>query len=168
MFASTKDRSRSTSTRTGGATRRTRRDADLQAAHAAHPWIVTWDDHEVDNNYAADLAQRDQQTPADFLVRRAAAYQAWWEHQPVRLPAPTGPDYRIYRRLALGDLATLHVLDTRQYRSNQPCGSPVDIGCRAPTQDAPDATLLGADAEASGSSAACDGRVLAGTWSRSR
>ena len=118
-------------------------DADLQASHAAHPWIVTWDDHEVANNYADDLAQRDQQTPADFLVRRAAAYRAWWEHQPVRLPAPTGPDYRIYRRLALGDLATLHVLDTRQYRSNQPCNSPVDIGFACPEQDAPDATLMG-------------------------
>jgi alkaline phosphatase D len=120
-------------------------DVDLQAAQAAHPWVVTWDDHEVDNNYAADRAQRDEQTPADFLLRRAAAYRAWWEHQPVRLAAPTGPDYRIYRRLALGDLATLHVLDTRQYRSNQPCGSPVDIGFACAEQDAPDATLMGAE-----------------------
>ena len=118
-------------------------DADLQAAQAAHPWVVTWDDHEVDNNYAADHSQRDDQTPADFLLRRAAAYRAWWEHQPVRLPAPTGPDYRIYRRLALGDLATLHVLDTRQYRTNQPCGSPVDIGADCAEQDVPGATLMG-------------------------
>ena len=119
-------------------------DADLQAAHAAHPWIVTWDDHEVDNNYAGDRSQRDDQPIDAFRARRAAAYRAWWEHQPVRLPAPTGPDYRIYRRVALGDLATLHVLDTRQYRTDQPCGSPVDIGVPCAGQDDPAATLLGA------------------------
>jgi alkaline phosphatase D len=119
-------------------------DADLQSAHAAHPWIVTWDDHEVDNNYAADRSQRDDQPVDAFRARRAIAYRVWWEHQPVRLPPPDGPDYRIYRRLAFGDLANIHVLDTRQYRTNQPCGSPVDIGSPCPEQDLPDATLLGA------------------------
>ena len=118
-------------------------DASLQAAHAAHPWITTWDDHEVDNNYAADRSQRDDQPVDVFLARRATAYRSWWEHHPVRLPAPTGPDERIYRRLAFGDLASFHVLDTRQYRSDQPCGSPVDIGVPCAGQDAPDATLLG-------------------------
>jgi alkaline phosphatase D len=120
-------------------------DSDLQAAHIAHPWIVTWDDHEVDNNYANDLAQRDDQTPADFLARRAAAYRAWWEHQPVRLAAPTGPDYKIYRRSSFGDLLTVHTLDTRQYRTNQPCGSSIDIGVPCVDMDAEDATLLGAE-----------------------
>jgi alkaline phosphatase D len=119
-------------------------DEDLQAAHAAHPWIVTWDDHEVDNNYAGDRSQRDDQPVDAFRARRAAAYRAWWEHQPVRLPAPTGPDLRIYRRLGLGDLATVHLLDTRQYRTDQPCGSPVDVGIPCAGQDDPNATLLGA------------------------
>ena len=59
---------------------------------------------------------------AGFAARRAAAYQAWWEHQPVRLPPPTGPDLAIYRSLDWGRLARFHVLDTRQYRSDQPCG----------------------------------------------
>jgi alkaline phosphatase D len=120
-------------------------DFDLQQSHAAHPWVVTWDDHEVDNNYASDRSQRDDQPPNQFLQRRAMAYRAWWEHQPVRLPMPTGPDYKIYRRLSFGDLVDFHVLDTRQYRSDQPCGSPVDIGTPCAGQDAPDATLLGAE-----------------------
>jgi alkaline phosphatase D len=118
-------------------------DLDLQSAHQAHPWIVTWDDHEVDNNYADDLAQRDEQSPDEFLLRRAAAYRAWWEHQPVRLPAPTSSDYKIYRRSSFGDLLTVHTLDTRQYRSDQPCGSSVDIGAPCSDVDAEDATLLG-------------------------
>jgi alkaline phosphatase D len=118
-------------------------DADLQAAHAAHPWAVIWDDHEVENNYAADRAQRDTVSPAEFLTRRAAAYRSWWEHQPVRLPAPTGPDVLMYRTLAFGRLATFQLLDTRQYRTDQACGSAVDIGAPCPDVDSPDATLLG-------------------------
>jgi alkaline phosphatase D len=117
-------------------------DPDLQAAHAAHPWIVTWDDHEADNNYAGDHADRDVLPPDQFRARRAAGYQVWWEHQPVRLPPPAGPDYRIYRRAAFGDLVNAHVLDTRQYRTNQPCNTPSDIGSCAET-DSPDGTILG-------------------------
>jgi alkaline phosphatase D len=98
-------------------------DADLQAAHAACPWVLIWDDHEVDNNYAAD-ADQDGGDPEAFRQRRAAAYRAWWEHQPVRLPAPDGPDLPIFRRLDLGDLATLLLVDGRQYRSDQACGAP--------------------------------------------
>jgi alkaline phosphatase D len=119
-------------------------DPDLQAGHAAHPWVVTWDDHETDNNYADDHADRDVLPPDQFLQRRAAAYQVWWEHQPVRLPPPNGPDYRIYRSLAFGDLVNAHVLDTRQYRSNQPCNATSDIGDCAEADD-PRATLLGAE-----------------------
>jgi alkaline phosphatase D len=118
-------------------------DADLQAAHAAHPWAVIWDDHEVENNYAADRAQNDTMSPEAFLARRAAAYRAWWEHQPVRLPAPTGPELLMYRTLEFGRLATFQLLDTRQYRSDQACGSTVDIGAPCPDVDAPTATLLG-------------------------
>ena len=90
----------------------------LQAAHARVPWIITWDDHEVDNNYASAISEQD--APRElFLARRAAAYQAWYEHMPVRLEPPTGADYDIYRSFAHGDLLRFHVLDTRQYRSDQ-------------------------------------------------
>jgi alkaline phosphatase D len=93
-------------------------DPSLQANHAARPWIVTWDDHEVDNDYADDISENTD--PSDeFLVRRAAGYQAWYEHQPVRLDPPDGPDYAIYRAFAWGDLATLTITDGRQYRSDQ-------------------------------------------------
>lgn len=94
-------------------------DPDLRAAHAAHPFVVTWDDHETENNYAGDTPENDV-PPEEFLLRRAAAYRAYWEHQPLRLPQrPTGPDMRLYRRLHWGDLAQFDVLDTRQYRTNQ-------------------------------------------------
>ncbi|MDH3289131.1 MAG: alkaline phosphatase D family protein [Betaproteobacteria bacterium] len=96
-------------------------DPDLQAAHAAHPWIVTWDDHEVDNDYAADRSQ-DLDPPALFLRRRAAAYQAYYEHMPLPIWArPRGPDMQLYCRWAFGALAQFHVLDGRQYRSHQAC-----------------------------------------------
>jgi alkaline phosphatase D len=95
----------------------------LQAAHALVPWIITWDDHEVENDYAAASSEGD--TPTDeFLARRAAAYQAWYEHMPVRLEPPTGPDLRIYRAFSNGDLLRFYVLDTRQYRSDQQRGEP--------------------------------------------
>jgi alkaline phosphatase D len=97
-------------------------DADLQAAHAALPWITTWDDHEVDNNYAGDRDERGS-PPPEFLRRRAAAYQAYYEHMPLRRSArPDGPAARLYRRLRFGRLLDLHVLDGRQYRTDQPCG----------------------------------------------
>jgi len=98
-----------------------RSDPDLQAAHAACPWIVTWDDHEVDNDYADDRPE-DGMERAPFLERRAAAYRAYYEHMP--LPArmrPKGPDMRIHTHLDWGQLARFHILDTRQYRSWQAC-----------------------------------------------
>ena len=96
-------------------------DPDLQAAHAAHPWIVTWDDHEVDNDYAADRSQ-DLDPPALFLRRRAAAYRAYYEHMPLpKWARPGGPDMQLYCRWAFGALAQFHVLDGRQYRSHQAC-----------------------------------------------
>ncbi len=92
-----------------------RRDPELQRAHAVAPWIVTVDDHEVDNNWQGESPQDpDEQTPEGFRARRKAALQAYWEHMPLRRTALTG---RIHRRLTFGDLATLHVLDTRRYRS---------------------------------------------------
>ncbi len=98
-----------------------RSDPDLQAAHAACPWIVTWDDHEVDNDYADDRPEDGMPREA-FLERRAAAYRAYYEHMP--LPArmrPEGPRMRIHTRVAWGALAEFHVADTRQYRSWQAC-----------------------------------------------
>jgi len=97
-------------------------DADLQAAHAAHPWIVTWDDHEVSNDYASDRSER-RDALQDFLRRRAGAYQAYYEHMPLRRSTlPHGPDMRLYRDVSWGGLADFFVLDGRQYRAVQPCG----------------------------------------------
>ena len=99
-------------------------DPDLRAAHAAFPWLVTWDDHEVDNDYAADRSQ-DRDLPAAFLRRRTAAYQAYYEHMPLpRRMQPAGPDMRIYTQTDFGALARFHVLDDRQYRSPQACPRP--------------------------------------------
>jgi alkaline phosphatase D len=113
-------------------------DPALQAMHAAVPWIVTWDDHEVDNNYAADVPE-DRQTRTGFLERRANAYQAYYEHMPLRLFArPHGSRMRLYRAVHYGNLATFFVLDTRQYRTDQPCGDatrPVCGGERDPKAD---------------------------------
>jgi alkaline phosphatase D len=98
-----------------------RTDPDLQAAHAAVPFVLTWDDHEVENDYADDQSERFG-PPAAFRRRRAAAYRAYWEHLPLRRRSrPRGPAARLYRRLRFGDLAELAVLDTRQYRDDQPC-----------------------------------------------
>jgi alkaline phosphatase D len=99
-------------------------DGALQAAHAAAPWIVTWDDHEVSNDYAGDHDEHPDRFPREaFLRRRAAAYQAYFEHQPLRTSQlPQGPDLLLYRRLEYGRLVSFHVLDTRQYRTPQPLG----------------------------------------------
>jgi alkaline phosphatase D len=101
-----------------------RSDPDLQAAHAACPWIVTWDDHEVDNDYADDRPE-DGMERAAFLERRAAAYRAYFEHMPLSpRMRPEGPRMRIHTHLDWGALARFHVLDTRQYRSWQACPRP--------------------------------------------
>lgn len=98
-------------------------DPMLQAAHARCPWVVTWDDHEVDNNYAGLVGENGMESEAQMRARRAAAYQAWWEHQPVRVPrAHAWEDLTIRRAIDWGALARLWVLDGRQYRSDQPCG----------------------------------------------
>ncbi|MGH7319225.1 MAG: alkaline phosphatase D family protein, partial [Candidatus Rokuibacteriota bacterium] len=126
-------------------------DPDLQKAHAAYPWAVTWDDHEVDNDYAADQSQ-DRDDPQVFRRRRAAAYQAYWEHMPLRrLAMPRDGQMRLYHRLTLGDLVEFSILDNRQYRSDQPCGQGrrgggnLVEGCRARLD--PAMTMLGAEQE---------------------
>ena len=123
-----------------------RTDPHLQAAHAAFPWLVTWDDHEVDNNFAGDISE-DDQAPQAFRARRAAAYQAYWEHMP--LPpgwARHGVGMRLYRRATFGRLAGVNVLDTRSYRTDQPCGDKPKADC--PGRTAPTQTLTGPDQEA--------------------
>ena len=105
-------------------------DPSLQANHAARPWLVTWDDHEVDNNYAASTSQ-DDDDPTVFNQRRREAYKAWWEHQPVRFDPPAldvDEPFIINRTFQWGDLLDLHLLDGRQFRDDQPSdGEPVDI-----------------------------------------
>jgi alkaline phosphatase D len=120
-------------------------DPALQAAHAAFPFVVTFDDHEVVNGYAGDRPADRGDRPG-FLARRAAAYRAYWEHLPLRRAArPRGPTIALARRLAFGDLADLHVLDTRQFRSEQPCGGELARRCEAAAD--PAATVLGAAQE---------------------
>lgn len=96
-----------------------RTDADLQAAHAACPWFVTFDDHEVDNNWAGALDQ--DGTPSElFLLRRAQAFQAYYENMPLRRASfPRNGHLQLFRRARYGTLLDLHLLDTRQYRSKQ-------------------------------------------------
>lgn len=109
-------------------------DADLRAAHAAHPWVVTWDDHEVQNDYAGEHSPGDLGVEA-FLRRRAAAYKAYFEHMPVSpRMAPRGPSMQIHDRWAWGRLADLWTLDGRQYRSVQPCLDGRGAGGRVTTQ----------------------------------
>ncbi|MFF8274986.1 alkaline phosphatase D family protein [Streptomyces lateritius] len=120
-------------------------DPDLMAAHAAHPFVVTWDDHETENNYAGGTPENDV-PPEEFLLRRAAAYRAYWENQPLRAPQrPEGPDMRLYRRLRFGRLARFDILDTRQYRSDQAYGD----GWRVPGPESedPSRTMTGAAQE---------------------
>jgi len=109
-------------------------DADLRAAHAAHPWLVTWDDHEVENDYAGERSPSDLGVDA-FLRRRAAAYKAYFEHMPVSPGVlPTGPAMRIRDRFAWGRLAELWTLDNRQYRGVQPCADGRGAGGRVLAQ----------------------------------
>ena len=126
-------------------------DTDLQAAHAHCPWMFVWDDHEVDNDYA-DVLSEDNDDPAVFAKRRAAAYQAFYEHIPLRaLAAPDANKNMImFQRFNYGDLMEFNLLDLRQYRSNQPCELPdfhagrvVDV-TQCPDLNDPNRSMLGA------------------------
>ena len=120
-------------------------DPSLQAAHASCPFIVAFDDHEAVNNYAGDGLEGEAAASPEFLRRRAAAYQAYWEHLPLRRASlPSAAHMSLYRRFDFGDLMRLNVLDTRQHRTPQPCrGSPG--GCEE--AHAPGATMLGDEQE---------------------
>lgn len=118
-----------------------RSDPHLRKAHELFPWIVTWDDHEVDNNYANDKEERG--APRDqFLERRSNAYQAYYEHMPLRKTSlPRGSSLDLYRAFDYGGNARFHVLDTRQYRSDQPCGDGRKPQCEAALSE--QQTMLG-------------------------
>ncbi|MGP4047253.1 alkaline phosphatase D family protein [Streptomyces sp. 2A115] len=121
-------------------------DPDLRAVHAAHPFVVTWDDHETENNYAGAISENND-PPEAFLLRRAAAYRAHWENQPLRgAQRPNGPDMQLYRRLQWGRLAQFDVLDTRQYRSDQLHGDTKHVLVGAESDD-PARTMTGAAQE---------------------
>jgi alkaline phosphatase D len=95
----------------------------LQAMHARCPWMVVWDDHEFENNCANDISEDESVDPVDFLIRRANAYQAYYEMMPLRPRSlPRGPHMQLYRKLSFGRLAEFLMLDTRQYRTDQPNG----------------------------------------------
>ena len=104
-------------------------DEDLQRLRAEVSSFVTWDDHEVQNDYAGEWSQTFDD-PKLFLKRRAAAYQAYFENMPVKpnLSTPQGPMMRIYDRFAFGDLAEVSMIDGRQYRSRSACYGPPDKG----------------------------------------
>jgi alkaline phosphatase D len=127
-------------------------DRELQSAHQAAPWLATWDDHEVDNDYADDR-QEDGTPPEEFLRRRAAAYRAYYEHMP--LPGrmrPNGPAMQIYATWAWGSLADIHLLDGRQYRSPHACPRKAGGGNEVDARECADLngaarTMLGAAQE---------------------
>lgn len=124
-----------------------RSDRDLQAAHASCPWGVIPDDHEVENDWSADVSYSNPE-PARLLKRRAMAFQAYYEHMPLRAIAkPRGADMQIYTTLSFGDLAHFILLDNRQYRSYHACFATHGYGGRTLHDcaeiDAEDRTMLG-------------------------
>jgi alkaline phosphatase D len=122
-----------------------RGDPSLQTAHAQYPWIVVWDDHEVDNNYASVYGENNDPFET-FAIRRANAYKAYYEHMPLRRTSvPRGPSLQLYRGFQFGTLAHVFMLDTRQFRSDQPCGDNVKPVC--PGVRDPKATMLGSHQE---------------------
>ncbi|KPL68461.1 hypothetical protein SZ64_10270 [Erythrobacter sp. SG61-1L] len=121
-------------------------DPDLQAAHHATAFIMSFDDHEVDNNWVSTFDQ-DGSPEQAVMARRIVAMQAWYEHMPVRLAqAPRIGGLTMFRRLDFGRLVRMHVLDTRSYRSQQLCEKPGARACRK--QDDPTSTVLGDAQEA--------------------
>lgn len=119
-----------------------RQDPHLQAMHAVCPWAVVWDDHEFDNNCAGEISEESHVSPAEFLLRRANSYQAYYENMPLRRTClPKGADMLLYRDVQFGRLARFEMLDTRQYRTDQPNGDklkPLEGGVFDPQ-----ATMLG-------------------------
>ena len=138
-----------------------RGEPEVQAMHAACPWLVTWDDHEVQNDYAGLVAGDTGPPVADFASRRAAAYQAFYEHMPLRASVLTkalagvssGAEYRLYSQQRFGRLANLVMIDDRQYRDGHVCNPDGKLGssnispAACPAWNDPARTLLGAAQE---------------------
>ena len=125
-----------------------RLDPQLQDAHALFPFLVTWDDHEVQDNYTGLISEYD--IPAEvFAARRADAYRAYYEHMPLRRSArPTERGMFLYRHFDFGRLARIVMLDGRQYRTDQPCDAPdLGIAPSCPEDSSPAGTFLGARQE---------------------
>ena len=158
-------------------------DADLQVMHAACPWLMTWDDHEVQNDYAG-LTPGDSgladifSNPADFAMRRAAAYQAYYENMPIRASTLTksmaglasGAEMRIFQRIDVGQLASFYMLDPRQYRDRQACSKDGKLGASmvnpAKCTDwlDPKRTMLGAQQESWLSVELASAKQRGSTW----
>lgn len=137
-------------------------DPALQAAHAACAFACSFDDHEVDNNFAGDFDQ-DGSAPEIFALRRLGALQAWYENMPVRRAQfPTLGGLTAYRRLDYGQLLRTHVLDTRSYRSDQPCNDGKVQPCPRSALTAPD--MLGRAQEAWLDEGLDAGRGNAAAW----
>ncbi len=120
-------------------------DPDLQEAHAVAPWLVVWDDHELDNNWADEVPENPESVPG-FLERRAAAFRAYYEHMPLRRSSvPVGIDMQLYRTVRWGQLANFHLLDTRQFRDDQACDDGYDA---CPAAADPARSITGPEQEA--------------------
>ncbi|MEV6154631.1 alkaline phosphatase D family protein [Nonomuraea sp. NPDC052129] len=136
-------------------------DPESQLAHAIAPWVVVWDDHDIENAWAGDVPE---QPDPPFLARRAAAFQAYYENMPLRrAQKPDGAALKLYRSIRWGAIANLHLLDTRQYRDIYPCtGKSGTVGADCLERFAPNRTILGAaqeswlDGELRGSKATWD------------
>ncbi|MDF2708987.1 MAG: alkaline phosphatase [Nonomuraea muscovyensis] len=121
-------------------------DPESRLAHAVAPWVVVWDDHEIDNAWAGDVPE---QPDPPFLRRRAAAFQAYYENMPLRrAQKPNGSSLRLHRSIRWGAVANLHLLDTRQYRDLYACtGRSGTIGSDCQERLAPNRTILGQEQE---------------------
>jgi alkaline phosphatase D len=121
----------------------------LQKVHRQVPWVLTWDDHEVGNNYAG-VTPQEPESPEGYEKRRAAAYQAYWEHMPLRTGPPEADgSLKVYRAVRVGTLAKFFVLDGRQYRSDQVCGDRLAVPADECAERLDEAgTMLGAEQEA--------------------
>jgi alkaline phosphatase D len=137
-----------------------KKDENLQAMHAACPWLMTWDDHEVQNDYAGLNAGTFGPSVSDFPARRAAAYQAYYEHMPLRSSVlidgvnglMKGAEMRIYGDFQYGRLANICILDDRQYRDLAACtpsgrGSAIFDPKACAELNKTDRSILGGDQE---------------------
>ncbi|WP_372789719.1 alkaline phosphatase [Paraconexibacter sp.] len=117
-------------------------DPNLRALHAAHPFIAVWDDHEVEDNYAADKRDPAKSDDVDYDIkdRRRNGYLAFFEYMPRLRTKPV--DTRIYGSARFGKTAEVFLLDQRQYRDQQACGGELLVPC--PDAETGDRTYLGA------------------------